>query len=73
MEYIVTEKENLNSQRIGYIVETKKLVTAKRLASQNQCFQNTVLTIEWKNANGEIVLLAHKEGNSWYTLVQGSF
>lgn len=59
--YIITEKQNFNSQREGTQVECKGLTAAKRLASKNQLFQGTVLEIaapngavlSRKNTNGK--------------------
>lgn len=60
MEYVITEKQNLQSYRDGEVIVAKNLTAAKRSASRNRGFLGTVLTIE---ENG--VLLAYKKGEKW--------
>ncbi|UYF78224.1 hypothetical protein [Acinetobacter ursingii] len=63
--YTITEKQNLNSQREGTQVECSTLTAAKRLASKNQAFHGTTLTIE---CNGS--LIAYKNnGQKWVDLI----
>lgn len=52
-KFIITEKQDRNSTRVGEAVEAKSLSAAKRKASSLQVFQNTVMTIE--NENGTLL------------------
>lgn len=61
MEYVITEKQNVNSTRKGEIVEAKTLTAAKIAASKRQFYQGTVLTIH--SPSGE--LLAVKKNGGW--------
>lgn len=61
-ELKITEKHNLLSTREGYIIKTKNILAAKKIASRNRVFQGTVLTIE--SLNGD--LIAYKNcGEKW--------
>ena len=63
--YIITEKQNLFSTREGVAVEATSLTSAKRIASKDQVFNGTVLTVESQSG----ALLAYKEaGKTWVTL-----
>lgn len=58
--YCITEKQNVNSVRDGYHVEASSLTEAKKLATKNQMFQGTVLTVEHLGQ-----LLSVKTGKKW--------
>lgn len=61
MLYTICEKQNVNSCREGITREFKSLTSAKRYASRNQIFQESVLTIEDNSG-----LVSHKEpGGKW--------
>lgn len=59
--YTITEKQNVNSTRIGEVVEAKSLSDAKRIASRSQCFCGTVMTIEHEGH-----MFAYKKNGSWF-------
>lgn len=58
--FIIKETQNINSDREGTPF-TGTLPQAKRFASRNQAFQNTILKIE--TASG--ILVSLKSGNKW--------
>lgn len=64
MVYTVEEKQNFQSHREGYQMEADTLQQAKRLASRNQLFRDTVLVI--KGTNGKEV--TYKEKGRWIDL-----
>lgn len=59
--YKITEKQNENSTREGYLVKAKSLKSAKIIASKRQAFFGTVLTIESENGS----LLTTKVSGIW--------
>ena len=61
MRVIITEMQNSGSYREGTKHNVKSLTSAMRLATKNQCFYGTVLTVETEN--GE--LLASKSEGKW--------
>lgn len=61
MRVIITEKQNAASQRSGKTHEVKDLAAAKRLATREQMFHGTTMTIE--TAEGR--LLATKKRSEW--------
>lgn len=58
--YCITEKLNVNSVREGYHAEANSLTEAKKIATRNQMFQGTVLTVEHLGQ-----LLSVKMGKKW--------
>ena len=58
--YSITEKQNINSARDGYHAEANSLIEAKKIATRNQMFQGTVLTVEHLGQ-----LLSVKTGKKW--------
>jgi len=61
MKYVITEKQNVNSVRKGFVIEAANLAAAKRLAAREQMFHGTVLTIESESG----ALLAIKQAGKW--------
>lgn len=61
MQVVVTEKQNASSQRAGELHEVKDLAAAKRIATRNQMFQGTTMTVETTDGR----LLATKERGEW--------
>ena len=59
MKYIMTEKQNTQSDREGVQIEAKTLTAAKRIATYNQVFSGTVLVLETIEGN----TVAVKESN----------
>lgn len=59
--YIITETQNANSIRKGYEIQAKDLASAKRIASKNQVFEGTVLSIY----NEKEELLTRKQ-KTWF-------
>ena len=57
--YLITEKQNLNTTRKGMTHYCRNLTHAKSVASHNQHFHGTILTIE---QNG--IQLAYKTKNN---------
>ena len=45
MNYIIVEKQCVNSHREGKTIEAKNLTEAKKRATREQVFQDTVLAI----------------------------
>ena len=58
--YYITEKQNANSAREGYHAEANSLIEAKKIATKNQMFQGTILTVEHLGQ-----LLSVKMGKKW--------
>lgn len=58
--YVIEEKATVNSIRKGYELKAKTLAQAKRLASRNRAFYNTVIVIKHC---GDVV--AYKENGRW--------
>lgn len=67
INYTMTEKQNLNSQRESVVFEAKNLTDAKRKASSLQVFHGTVIELE---QDGLTVAVKEKNGkwipNSFY-------
>lgn len=63
MKYLITEKQSLESVRLGEVIEAMNLAAAKRTATRRQSFQGTVLTIEQGNK-----LLAYKQHGKWHDI-----
>lgn len=61
MKYIISEVQNLFSEREGHEYEAESLSQAKRFASKIQCFCSTVLKIEDVSGN----LIAYKQNGKW--------
>ena len=61
MKYIISECQNINSQRYGHEYESESLSQAKRFASKVQCFYGTVLKIEDEGGH----LVAYKQDGKW--------
>jgi hypothetical protein len=59
--YEITEKMNLDAGK-SYMAKAKNLTSAKRKASKNQEFSNTVLQICYP---GEGVVISQKEDGIW--------
>ncbi len=60
MKFIITEKQNENSQRVGVQIDVKSLTAAKRYATKSQCFIGTILVIE--SVEGHTLAVKEKNG-----------
>ena len=60
-KYIISEVQNVNSQREGHEYESESLSQSKRFASKVQCFYGTVLKIEDEGGH----LVAYKQDGKW--------
>lgn len=64
--YRITEKSDIYAQRHGEVVTCKSLTAAKRHATREQVFQDTVLVIEEEVFHGVFLTVASKEcGERW--------
>ena len=57
---MITEKQNVQSIRDGFYINSASLKDAKTKATKSKCFYGTVLTIE---ENG--TLIAYKKDGVW--------
>jgi len=60
---MITEKQNLQSTRDGFCIDSASLKDAKTKATKSQFFCGTVLTIEEDGA-----LIAYKKNGVWNDL-----